>query len=58
MTALDSDIGTWQITLTVYLSHYTTVVATETFYVTIDRCILNTLTENSGLIRTPATTPY
>lgn len=58
MTALDSDIGTWQITLTVYLSRYTTVVATETFYVMIDQCILNTLTEVSGLLRNPATAPY
>ena len=58
MTALDLDIGTWQITLTVSLSRYPTVVATETFYVKIDQCILNTLIEVSGLLRHPATNPY
>ena len=36
MTSLDSDIGTWLITLTVQLTRYPTVTATENFYVMID----------------------
>ena len=58
MTSSDLDIGTWQITLTVQLSRYLTVMAQETFTVKIDQCILNTLTESTNLIRTPSTAPY
>ena len=36
MTSLDSDIGTWKVTLTVILTRYPTVTATESFYVMID----------------------
>ena len=36
MTGSAADEGTWQITLTVKLSRYPSVTATETFYVMID----------------------
>ena len=58
LTNNNIDIGTWSIDLTVKLTRYPTVIATETFLVKIDQCILNTLTEDSGTyIRKTATSP-
>ncbi len=58
MTSLDSDIGTWMVTLTFKLSRYLNLTASETFYVKIDQCILNTLTEDSNtFLRNPITSP-
>lgn len=49
-TAFNGDIGTWLITLSVSLLNYPLIKTTETFYVTIQQCLLNTLTATGTLL--------